>query len=101
ASGAGDVADATPIATPVRARNENHHGTRVRKTESSENSPGPARTSAPRAAMFVTGSSAPPFVAQIGLPLWAVSVAVAIAPIARAGPMGFRRPSAVNPPPAN
>src|SRR5437588_1085461 len=49
----------------------------------------------------LTGNSAPPLLAQIGLPQWALTVAMIIAPIVPRGPSGWRRPRVVSAPPPN
>src|SRR5829696_7551893 len=52
-----------------------HAGRRIPKVLSREYFPGPLSRRAVEIAVFVTGSSAPPSVTQIGLPQWAFAVA--------------------------
>ena len=52
-------------------------------------------------ARFVTGSSAPPLLLQIGLPACTVFAATVIGAMTASGPNGLRNPRAVSVPPAN
>src|SRR5581483_1722624 len=88
-------------AVPAVARNDTQAGMRTPNARSSEKAPGPARATAPSAARFVIGSSAPPAVTQIGLPLCALATATTMEEDAVTGPSGFNRPSAVSRPPPN
>src|SRR5215210_8773393 len=78
-----------------------HAGRRIPKVLSREYFPGPPSRRAVEIAVFVTGSSAPPSVTQIGLPQWAFAVAMDIEAITPIGPKGLSSPRAVSTPPPN
>jgi hypothetical protein len=70
-----------------------HAGRRIPKVLSREYFPGPLSRRAVEIAVFVTGSSAPPSVTQIGLPQWAFAVAMVIEATTPIGPKGLSSPS--------
>src|SRR5215207_3034554 len=76
-----------------------HAGRRIPKVLSREYFPGPLSRRAVEIAVFVTGSSAPPSVTQIGLPQWAFAVAMDIEAMTPIGPKGLSSPRAVSTPP--
>src|SRR5829696_8797848 len=78
-----------------------HAGRRIPKVLSREYFPGPLSRRAVEIAVFVTGSSAPPSVTQIGLPQWAFAVAMDIEAMIPIGPKGLSSPRAVSSPPPN
>src|SRR5215216_5277399 len=78
-----------------------HAGRRILKVLSREYFPGPLSRRAVEIAVFVTGSSAPPSVTQIGLPQWAFAVATDIEAMTPIGPKGLSSPRAVSTPPPN
>src|SRR5438309_909368 len=89
----------TPPAVAAMARSETHHGTRIPRSRSRDSAPGPARSRAQATAMFVAGSSAPPWLTQMGLSPWPFRHATIIGAVATIGPSGKRSPSAVSAPP--
>src|SRR3712207_6499064 len=83
------------------ARKAIHRGSRMPNARSREYFPGPASMRADAMDIFVTGSSGPPSVTQIGLPQWAFLVAMAIAPMTPMGPSGLSSPRSESTPPPN
>src|SRR5207253_5616335 len=92
---------ATPRALAASTRHESHQGILTPNRRSNERAPGPARASALAIAMFVAGSSAPPWFTQIGLSPCCFRQATIIGAIDTTGPAGLRRPSAVSAPPVS
>ncbi len=84
---------------PTRPKGVIQPGSLIPSILSSEYLSGPLRMRANAIVMSTTGSSAPPLVTHIGLPLWAVAVAIAMEPMTPRGPRGLSRPRAVRAPP--
>src|SRR5712692_6286792 len=92
---------ATSTASTTAAAITSARGKRIPNRRSSEKRPGPVSVRANAEAILVRGNSAPPLLAQIGLPQWALAVAMTIAPIVPMGPSGCKKPNVVSTPPPN